>query len=76
VHLVVEAANKRTLSAGMRSLAIRVARHANRLLMRTGRFWADRWHGRALSNPADVRNAVVYVLANFRKHARRPPVAP
>jgi REP element-mobilizing transposase RayT len=75
VHLLVEAASKRALSAGMRSLAIRVARHVNRLLLRTGRFWAVRWHGRALSSPAEVRNAVVYVLANFRKHARRPVAA-
>jgi REP element-mobilizing transposase RayT len=71
VHLIVEASSKRTLSAGMRSLAIRVARYVNELLDRKGRFWADRWHGRTLSSPSDVRNAVVYVLANFRKHARR-----
>lgn len=70
VHLIVEAASKRALSAGMRSLAIRVARQVNRLLMRKGRFWADRWHGHALASPREVRNAVVYVLANFRKHAR------
>jgi REP element-mobilizing transposase RayT len=75
VHLIVEAANKRALSAGMRSLAIRVARHVNRLLMRNGRFWADRWHGRALASPSDVRNTAVYVLANFRKHTRRPIAA-
>jgi REP element-mobilizing transposase RayT len=75
VHLIVAAASKRTLSAGMRSLAIRIARHVNKLLMRSGPFWTDRWHGRALSSPSDVRNAVVYVLANFRKHARRPVTA-
>jgi hypothetical protein len=75
VHLIVEAANKRALGAGMRSLAIRVALYVNELLMRKGRFWADRWHGRALSSPADVRNAVGYVLTNFRKHSRRPIAA-
>jgi putative transposase len=75
VHCIVEAVNQRALGAGMRSLAIRVALYVNRLLSRKGRFWADRWHGRALSSPADVRNAVAYVLTNFRKHARRP-VAP
>jgi REP element-mobilizing transposase RayT len=75
VHLVVEAANKRALGAGMRSLAIRVALSVNELLTRKGRFWADRWHGRALASPSEVRNAVVYVLANFRKHARRPVAA-
>jgi hypothetical protein len=23
--------------------------------------WADRWHGRALTTPRDVRNALIYV---------------
>jgi REP element-mobilizing transposase RayT len=69
VHLVVEAADKRALSSGVRSLAIRVAIYVNELLMRRGSFWADRWHGRALKTPREVRNALRYVLANFRKHA-------
>lgn len=73
VHLVVEAAGTRELSAGMRSVAIRVARYVNDLLSRRGSVWADRWHGRALRSPREVRNAIVYVLGNFRKHARRPP---
>lgn len=71
VHLLVEAANKRALSSGMRAVAIRVARYVNDLLRRRGALWADRWHGRALRTPREVRNALVYVLANFRKHA--PP---
>lgn len=70
VHLVVEAADKRALSSGVRSVAIRIARYVNDLLARRGRFWADRWHGRALASPREVHNAMVYVLANFRKHAR------
>jgi putative transposase len=71
VHCIVEAANRRALGAGMRSLAIRVALHVNKLLSQKGRFWADRWHGRALSSPGEVRYAVGYVLTNFRKHSRR-----
>jgi REP element-mobilizing transposase RayT len=70
VHLIVEASDKRALSAGIRSVAIRIARYVNALLLRRGRFWADRWHGRALASPREVRNALVYVLANFRKHAK------
>lgn len=70
VHLVLEASDKQALSAGMRSVAIRIARYVNELLNRRGRFWADRWHGRTLESPREVRNALVYVLANFRKHAR------
>jgi REP element-mobilizing transposase RayT len=75
IHLIVEASNKRALSSGVRSLVIRVARYVNELVNRKGRFWADRWFGRDLTTPRQVRNALVYVLANFRKHARRsvPP---
>ena len=75
VHLVVEAADKRALSSGVRSVMIRIARYVNDLLGRRGSFWADRWHGRALASPREVRAAIVYVLANFRKHARRAPRA-
>jgi putative transposase len=55
----------------VRSIAIRIARYVNDLLSRCGPLWADRWHGRALTSPREVRNAIVYVLANFRKHATR-----
>jgi len=71
LHLVVEASDRSALSSGMSGLAIRVARYVNDLLSRQGRFWAERWHGRALKTPREVRNAIVYVLANARKHARR-----
>jgi REP element-mobilizing transposase RayT len=70
VHLVVEAADARALSSGVRGVAIRIARYVNALLSRRGPLWADRWHGRALRTPREVRNALVYVLANFRKHGR------
>jgi putative transposase len=69
VHLVVEAESARRLSAGVRGLMVRVARRVNPLLFRRGRFWADRWHGRALKSPREVRNALVYVLQNRMKHA-------
>jgi putative transposase len=71
VHLIVEAANEQALSRGIQGLSISIARRVNRLLGRHGRFWVDRFHARALENPRSVRNALVYVLANFRKHAAR-----
>jgi putative transposase len=71
LHLIVEARDKVSLSSGMRSVAIRIARSVNGLVGRRGRFWADRWHGRVLTSPRQVRTALVYVLANFRKHTRR-----
>jgi hypothetical protein len=51
--------------------SVRVARRLNRLLFRRGSVVADRWHSRNLSSPRAVRNALVYVLANFRKHGER-----
>jgi putative transposase len=71
IHLFVEAVDQRELSRGMASVTIRIARRVNTLLMRRGRFWADRWYGRELTSPRQVRAALVYVLANFRKHSRR-----
>jgi putative transposase len=68
VHLLVEADSKQALSRGMQGLAIRVARRVNRLVSRSGKLWADRFFSRALSSPRAVRNALAYVLNNFRKH--------
>jgi putative transposase len=70
LHLIVEADDKQSLSNGARGLEIRIARRVNRLLFRRGRFWADRWHGRALASPSRLRNALVYVLQNRKKHAK------
>src|SRR5262245_1640619 len=71
VHLLVEARDKAALSAGVRSISIRIARYVNELLGRKGRLWADRWFGRDLTTERAVRVALVYVLANFRKHAKK-----
>lgn len=75
LHLMVEASDKRSLSLGLRGLAIRVARAVNRALGRPGRVWGDRYHARALATPKEVRHGLVYVLMNFRKHLRRPGAA-
>lgn len=72
LHLIVEACDTRALSGGVRGIAIRIARYVNDLLGRRGPLWSDRWHGHTLRTPREVRNALVYVLANFRKHARHP----
>ncbi len=71
VHLIVEAADRRALSSGLRGVAIRIARYVNDLLSRSGPLWAGRSHQRALKSPREVRNALIYVLTNFRKHERR-----
>jgi REP-associated tyrosine transposase len=47
-----------------------LAKAINRALGRHGRVWGDRYHARALRTPREVRNALVYVLNNARKHLR------
>jgi putative transposase len=68
LHLIVEAGDRRSLARGMKGFGVRVARHVNALLSTRGTVWADRYHARALETPREVRNALVYVLFNRRKH--------
>ena len=68
LHLIVEAADRASLTSGMRGLLIRIARTLNRLWGRSGPVFGDRFHERELRNPLQVRNALVYVLQNLRKH--------
>jgi REP element-mobilizing transposase RayT len=68
LHLLVGAMSGEVLSTRMRSLTIRLALRVNRVLGRRGPVWADRWNGRALRTPREVRNAIAYVLFNGRKH--------
>ena len=70
LHCVVEAADRRALSRGMRGLDIRIARAVNRVLGRGGRVIGDRYHARALGTPREVRNVLKYVLLNWRHHSR------
>jgi hypothetical protein len=60
----------------MKGLAVRVARHLNELLGVRGNVWDDRYHVRALRTPREVRNALVYVLFNHRKHGRAGGIDP
>jgi len=68
LHLIVEAEDCRAMSRGIQGLSIRLAKAVNRILDRRGRVWGDRYHVRVLSTPGEVRNALVYVLQNWRKH--------
>jgi REP element-mobilizing transposase RayT len=68
LHLIVEAHDREALSTGMRALLVRIARALNRLWERAGAIFADRFHERALRTPSEVRNSLVYVLQNARKH--------
>ena len=68
VHFIAESNGERSLARGMQGLSVRIARALNRLWRRVGRVFADRYHARPLRTPREVRNALVYVLHNARKH--------
>lgn len=68
LHLLVEASSGRTLERAVRGFSIRLAKQLNRLIFGKGALLADRYHSLPLKSSRSVRNALVYVLANFRKH--------
>ena len=70
LHMVVEASAKGALRSGVSGLVIAFARRLNKMLGRTGKVWADRWRGRELASPREVRNALVHVFRNLAKHSR------
>ena len=75
LHLIVEATDGSALARGMQGLGVRVARAINRVLDTSGGVFADRFHARELRTPREVRNALVYVLMNFKKHERATSLA-
>jgi REP element-mobilizing transposase RayT len=68
VHWIVEASGREALSNGMRGLLVAMARRLNRPWGRRGAVVRDRFHAQVLRTPREVRNALVYVLHNARKH--------
>ena len=71
LHLIVEADGPGELASGAKGLNVRLAAGINRVLDRRGPVCADRYHTRALTTPLEVRNAIVYVLMNVKKHQPR-----
>jgi len=69
VHAIVEADGARALACGMRALGIRLARGLNRMMGRSGPVFEDRFHAHVLQTPAEVRNALRYVLGNLARHS-------
>ena len=70
VHLIVEGADRTRVIRGIQGLVIRVALAVNGAAQRRGSVWDDRYHARELRTPREVRNAIAYVLLNWRKHVR------
>jgi REP element-mobilizing transposase RayT len=68
LHLLVEAGDAGKLARGVQALTIRMAKGLNAVLERRGPVFRDRYHARVLRTPAETRNALCYVLQNFRRH--------
>jgi REP element-mobilizing transposase RayT len=71
VHVIAEGDGPRSFALGVRALSIRLARRLNAMMGRSGPVFSDRYHAHVLRTPAEVRNAVRYVLGNFESHAAR-----
>jgi REP element-mobilizing transposase RayT len=77
IHLIVEADSKRALSRGVQGFSISAARQINKAITargggrRTGRVIGERFHARPLTSPRAVRNAIAYVLGNWRSSRPR-----
>ena len=69
IHLLVEAPDRDALAKAMKGLSVRFAKGLNRMMGRSGRVIADRFHSHVLATPSEVRRAMGYVRHNARKHA-------
>jgi len=75
VHLIVEASNKNALASGMQGFQISAAKHLNAAISkgrpgprRRGTVFPDRYHAEIITSPTQARNALAYVMNNFRRH--------
>ena len=69
VHLLVEADDKLALTRGMQGFAISAAKRLNReLRRRSGEVFPFRYHATPITSPTQARNAIAYVLNNWRRH--------
>jgi REP element-mobilizing transposase RayT len=72
LHLIVEADDREALIRGVQGFQISAARRLNAAISdgapRRGPVFLDRYHARVLTSPRQVRNAITYVLNNFRHH--------
>ena len=69
LHLLVEADDKRALARGMQGFAISAAKRLNRALRRRrGDVFAFRYHATPITTPTQARNAISYILNNWRRH--------
>ena len=71
IHLIVEAADHKSLRSGLAALEIRLALALNRWWKRKGPVFGDRYHNHVVRAPREARHVLSYVLGNARKHAKK-----
>jgi REP element-mobilizing transposase RayT len=75
LHLIAEAETTSALSRGMQGFLISAARRINVELGKESRtrkrgcVFPDRYHERIITTPKQCRNAIRYVLNNWRRHS-------
>ena len=85
IHMIVEADTAAALSRGLQGFQISAAKRLNAAItverklpvVRRGVVFPERYHLEALTTPSRVRNAICYVLNNWRHHNedhRRAPL--
>lgn len=68
LHLIIEADSDGALSRAMQGLCIRIAKALNAMMERAGAVFSDHYHSRVLRSPAELVNAIAYVLGNAAHH--------
>ena len=68
MHLMVEADSREHLARAMTGLKTRIARALNKVWVRSGKVFVERYHDVVLGTPSQVKNALNYILHNGRKH--------
>jgi len=75
VHLLVEADDKAALASGMQGFQISAAKHLNAAISkgkpgprRRGAVFPDRYHAEIITSPRQARNALSYLMNNWRRH--------
>lgn len=64
VHLLIEATDSKTLTKGMRSITVTMARGIDQ-----GKVQLQRYHLHVLRTVRETKNAIIYVLFNEQKHS-------
>ena len=70
VHLLVEATGNKILHSGMQAMGISFSKAINKIKCLKGSVYKNRYHFRSLKTRRELKNAILYIFNNARKHKR------